>query len=61
MRCAARHEQLWIEEGDPDAREEAREMVREMLKRGDGDCSVDLVKAKRSWKGCEWGQCGAQS
>jgi hypothetical protein len=59
--CGARYEQLWVEEGDLNGREEAREMVREMLERGEGECPVDLVKAERSWKGCEWGECGAQS
>lgn len=59
--CAVRHEQLWVEERDLEGRVEARKMVREVLMRADGGCPIDLVKAERSWKGCEWRECGAQS
>lgn len=36
-------------------------VVREMLERGEGECPVNFVRAERSWKGCEWEECGAQS
>ncbi|KAH6638960.1 hypothetical protein C7974DRAFT_305869 [Boeremia exigua] len=61
VRCGARHRQLWIDEKDGSAREEAKSMVRGMLGRGEAECPIDLVRAERSWKGCEWGECGAQS
>ena len=59
--CGARQGQLWVEEADVEGREEASGVVREMLERGEGECLVDFAKAERSWKGCEWGECGAQS
>lgn len=59
--CGARHAQLWIDEDDAEGREEAKRVVNEMLERGQNECPIDLVKAERSWRGCEWGECGAQS
>ena len=61
VRCGARHGQLWVDEKDVKGREEAENMMREMLERGQQECPIDLVKAERSWKGCEWSECGAQS
>ncbi|KAF2626597.1 glycosyltransferase family 25 protein [Macroventuria anomochaeta] len=61
LRCGARHGQLWVDEDDEDGRARAKEVVMRMLERGAGECPIDLVKAERSWKGCEWGECGAQS
>ncbi|KAJ4993498.1 glycosyltransferase family 25-like protein [Stagonosporopsis vannaccii] len=61
VRCGARHGWLWVEEGDERGREEARGLVREMLRRGGEECPIEVWRAERSWRGCEWGDCGAQS
>ncbi|KAF9691246.1 hypothetical protein EKO04_010734 [Ascochyta lentis] len=59
--CGARHGQLWVARDDDDGRARAKRVVGDMLERGQGECPIDLLRAERSWKGCEWGQCGAQS
>ncbi|KAF1835344.1 hypothetical protein BDW02DRAFT_548305 [Decorospora gaudefroyi] len=57
--CGARHGQLWVGEEDAGRRREMKSVVRGAVKRG--ECPVDKVAEERSWTGCEWGGCGAQS
>ena len=57
LQCGARDPGLWVEEDGP--REEVRRMVRGMVERG--ECPLASASREKGWKGCEWGECGAQS
>lgn len=57
--CGARLGQLWVDEWDELGRREVKALVRETLERG--ECLIDGLEEERGRKGCEWGECGAQS
>ncbi|KAF1848053.1 glycosyltransferase family 25 protein [Cucurbitaria berberidis CBS 394.84] len=57
--CGARHAQLWMDESDVVGRRELKALVEGIVERG--ECPVDGVEEEKGWKGCEWGECGAQS
>ncbi|KAL6706341.1 hypothetical protein ACN47E_005631 [Coniothyrium glycines] len=59
LECAARHEDLWVEEGDGEGRARAKEVVADMVRKG--ECVLDKAEEEKQWAGCEWGECGAQS
>lgn len=59
--CGARHGQLWVGESDEEGRARMKRVVKGMLEEGKVECPIDFVKAERGWRGCEWGECGAQS
>jgi hypothetical protein len=59
LECGARHKDLWVEEGDVDGRRSVNRLVGWMIEKG--ECPVDKLGEEKRWKGCEWGQCGAQS
>ena len=57
--CGSRHGQLWVEGTDREMRRLVKESVRSAVQTG--GCPIDAVMEEGSWKGCEFGQCGAQS
>jgi hypothetical protein len=57
--CGARHGQLWVDEADGEKRRLVKNHVRSAIQRG--ACPIDKVMEEGTWKGCEWGECGAQS
>ncbi|KAI8933424.1 hypothetical protein NX059_010039 [Plenodomus lindquistii] len=59
IQCGARHAQLWVGEDDQEGRRRMKRFLDKMVERG--ECGVDFSAQERSWKGCEGGECGAQS
>ncbi|KAH7079709.1 hypothetical protein FB567DRAFT_562794 [Paraphoma chrysanthemicola] len=57
LHCVARDPGLWVEEDGP--REQIKNMVRDMVERG--ECPLSSTEGEKNWRGCEWGECGAQS
>ncbi|KAH7071467.1 hypothetical protein BKA63DRAFT_535348 [Paraphoma chrysanthemicola] len=57
MHCGARDPGLWVDEDGP--RKQATNIVREMVQRG--ECPLSSAEGEKKWRGCEWGECGAQS
>ncbi|KAF2827033.1 hypothetical protein CC86DRAFT_416823 [Ophiobolus disseminans] len=57
IQCGARGPGVWVSEEDGELREEVKAVVRGMIERG--ECPVD--GRERGWRGCEYGECGAQS
>lgn len=59
LACGARHDQLWVDESERDMRERIRVLVKKAI--GMGECPIDALREEEIWKGCEWGECFAQS
>ncbi|EFQ88823.1 hypothetical protein PTT_15103 [Pyrenophora teres f. teres 0-1] len=59
LACGARHDQLWVDEGEGDMRGRIKALVRRAIAKG--ECPVDALREDEVWKGCEWGECLAQS
>jgi hypothetical protein len=57
--CGARHGQLWADESDRETRRLIKESVKSAIQ--SGECPIDAITEEESWKGCEFGECGAQS
>jgi hypothetical protein len=57
--CGARHAQLWVDEADGDMRRLVKDRVWAAIRRR--ECPINQVMDAETWKGCEWGECGAQS
>jgi hypothetical protein len=59
IRCGATARGLWVREGDEEGRRRMKDVVRGMVDRG--ECDIDGMREEQGWRGCEWGECGAQS
>ena len=59
LACGARHRQLWVKETGKGMRSLVKETVRSAIQ--SGECPIDAVMEEESWKGCEYGEYGAQS
>jgi hypothetical protein len=48
-----------VSEGDGEGRGRMKYGVVGMVDRG--ECDIDGMREEQGWRGCEWGECGAQS
>jgi hypothetical protein len=55
----ARNRDVWVDEGNVEGRNAVGEMVRDIVEMG--ECPINGLGDERAWKGCEWGECDAQS
>jgi len=48
-----------VDEGERETRERIKALVKKAI--GMGECPIDALREEEMWKGCEWGECFAQS